>query len=71
MFIDDEQLALIEKHMQEKGYLEATTWQTVFNLLRANDLIWGFVVNNYLLGREPLAVRPAVLECRRHAHAGT
>ena len=55
VFIDDEQIALIERHMQEKGYLEARHMQKVFNLMRANDLIWGFVVNNYLLGREPIA----------------
>ena len=55
VFIDDEQIALIERHMKEKGYLEARHMQQVFNLMRANDLIWGFVVNNYLLGREPIA----------------
>ncbi|HET6470161.1 MAG TPA: alpha/beta fold hydrolase [Geminicoccaceae bacterium] len=55
VFIDEEQLQLIERHMQEKGYLEARHMQQVFNLMRANDLIWGFVVNNYLLGREPMA----------------
>ena len=55
VFIDEEQLDLIEQHMQEKGYLEARHMQQVFNLMRANDLIWGFVVNNYLMGREPMA----------------
>ena len=55
VFIDDEQLDLIESHMQTKGYLEARHMQQVFNLMRANDLIWGFVVNNYLMGREPMA----------------
>ena len=55
VFIDDEQIELIERHMKEKGYLEARHMQQVFNLMRANDLIWGFVVNNYLLGREPMA----------------
>ena len=55
VFIDEEQLDLIEKHMQEKGYLEARHMQQVFNLMRANDLVWGFVVNNYLMGREPMA----------------
>jgi polyhydroxyalkanoate synthase len=55
VFIDEEQLDLIEKQMQEKGYLEAKHMQKVFNLMRANDLIWGFVVNNYLMGREPMA----------------
>ena len=53
VFIDEEQLDLIEKHMQEKGYLEARHMQQVFNLMRANDLVWGFVVNNYLMGRDP------------------
>ncbi len=55
VFIDEAQLELIERHMQEKGYLEARHMQKVFNLMRANDLIWSFVVNNYLLGREPIA----------------
>jgi polyhydroxyalkanoate synthase len=54
VFIDEEQLALIEQHMREKGYLEARHMQRVFNLMRANDLIWSFVVHNYLLGREPM-----------------
>ncbi len=53
VFIDDEQLALIERHMAQHGVLEAAYMQRVFSLLRANDLIWTFVVNNYLLGREP------------------
>jgi polyhydroxyalkanoate synthase len=55
VFIDDEQLELIEQHMREKGYLESRHMQRVFNLMRANDLIWSFVVNNYLLGKEPMA----------------
>jgi polyhydroxyalkanoate synthase len=41
--------------MSERGYLEGREMATTFNMLRANDLIWSFVVNNYLLGREPLA----------------
>jgi len=53
VFIDEEQLALIEKHMEKKGYFEGSHMAEAFNLLRANDLIWGFVVNNYLLGKEP------------------
>lgn len=55
VFIDDEQLKLLDSHMQKKGYLEARHMQQVFNMMRANDLIWSFVVNNYLMGREPLA----------------
>jgi polyhydroxyalkanoate synthase len=54
VFIDDEQISQLEVHVAKKGYLEGRHMATVFNLLRANDLIWSFVVNNYLLGREPL-----------------
>jgi len=54
VFIDEEQLHLLEDHMNQKGYLEGDHMSTVFNLMRDNDLIWSFVVNNYLLGREPL-----------------
>lgn len=53
VFIEEDQLKILEKKMSKKGYLEAEEMANVFNLLRANDLIWSFVVNNYLLGREP------------------
>jgi polyhydroxyalkanoate synthase len=53
VFIDEEQLSALEERMEEKGYLEASSMATTFNMLRANDLIWSFVVNNYLLGKEP------------------
>jgi pimeloyl-ACP methyl ester carboxylesterase len=54
VFIDEEQLASLERRMHERGYLEAQDMSTSFNMLRANDLIWSFVVNNYLLGKEQL-----------------
>ena len=54
VFIDEEQLAALEKRMKERGYLDAQDMATSFNMLRANDLIWSFVVNNYLLGKEPV-----------------
>jgi polyhydroxyalkanoate synthase len=54
VFIDEDQLAALEKRMKERGYLQAHDMATSFNMLRANDLIWSFVVNNYLLGKEPL-----------------
>jgi polyhydroxyalkanoate synthase len=54
VFIDEAQVRLLEAHVARKGYLEGRHMATVFNLLRANDLIWSFVINNYLLGREPL-----------------
>ena len=54
VFIDEEQLTALEDRMAKKGYLEARDMHTTFNMLRANDLIWSFVVNNYLLGKQPL-----------------
>ncbi|WP_246148160.1 PHA/PHB synthase family protein [Skermanella pratensis] len=53
VFIDEEQLQMLEEKMNEKGYLDGSTMATSFNMLRANDLIWSFVVNNYLLGKDP------------------
>ncbi|HEX6443169.1 MAG TPA: class I poly(R)-hydroxyalkanoic acid synthase [Stellaceae bacterium] len=53
VFIDEEQLHALEERMQKKGYLEARDMHATFNLLRANDLIWSFVVSNYLLGKSP------------------
>ena len=53
VFIDEEQLTALEQKMQETGYLEGAHMATTFNMLRANDLIWSFVVNNYLLGKDP------------------
>ncbi len=54
VFIDEEQLAKIEQHVAEKGYLEGHHMADMFNMMRENDLIWSFVVNNYLLGRDPM-----------------
>ena len=53
LFIDDEQLKLMEQDMEAKGFLSADSLKKTFSLLRANDMIWSFVVNNYLMGREP------------------
>ncbi len=53
VFIDEEQLSALEDKMHRRGYLEGSEMATTFNMLRANDLIWSFVVNNYLLGNEP------------------
>ncbi len=54
VFIDEEQIKGVEARMAEKGYLEGSSMATTFNALRANDLIWSFVVNNYYLGKTPL-----------------
>ncbi|MDX5364235.1 MAG: class I poly(R)-hydroxyalkanoic acid synthase [Pseudazoarcus pumilus] len=53
VFIDEQQVASLEKKMSERGYLEGSEMATTFNMLRSNDLIWSFVVNNYLLGKDP------------------
>ncbi len=53
VFIDEDQLASLEEMMDEKGYLEGSSMATTFNMLRANDLIWSFVINNYLKGKDP------------------
>jgi len=53
VFIDEGQVASLERKMNERGYLEGSEMATTFNMLRANDLIWSFVINNYLLGRDP------------------
>jgi polyhydroxyalkanoate synthase len=53
VFIDAEQLAQLDKQMAQKGYLDGYHMARVFNLLRANDLIWSFVIRRYLLGEDP------------------
>jgi polyhydroxyalkanoate synthase len=53
VFIDEEQLKSLEDKMKTKGFLEGSDMAATFNMLRANDLIWSFVVNNYLMGNEP------------------
>lgn len=53
VFVDEEQVSALNEKMMETGYLEGSSMATTFNLLRANDLIWSFFVNNYLLGNDP------------------
>ena len=53
VFIDEEQLQALESRMSQAGYMEGSEMAITFNMLRANDLIWSFVVNNYLLGKDP------------------
>ena len=54
VFVDPEGVDALEKRMASKGYLEASEMASTFNMLRSNDLIWSFVVNNYLLGKDPV-----------------
>ncbi|MCX8086107.1 MAG: class I poly(R)-hydroxyalkanoic acid synthase [Rhodocyclaceae bacterium] len=53
VFIDEQAVQNLEQKMNERGYLEGSEMASTFSLLRANDLIWSFVVNNYLLGKDP------------------
>ncbi len=53
VFVDEEQVKAIEQRMAERGYLEGKSMATVFNMLRSNDLIWPYVINNYLKGKAP------------------
>ena len=53
LFIDDTQLKALEEMMAERGYLDGARMATVFNLLRPKDLIWPYIVNNYMLGKKP------------------
>jgi len=53
VYIDEKQVSGLEQTMNEEGYLDGTKMAGAFNLLRANDLIWSFYINNYLLGNDP------------------
>jgi polyhydroxyalkanoate synthase len=53
VFMDEEQISYIEERMDEKGYLDGKDMARTFNMLRSNDMIWSFYVNNYLMGQEP------------------
>ncbi|PLX36668.1 MAG: class I poly(R)-hydroxyalkanoic acid synthase [Hyphomicrobiales bacterium] len=53
VFVDEDQIKALEDQMAERGYLEGKRMAAAFNLLRSNDLIWPYVINNYLKGKEP------------------
>ena len=50
-----EQLEALEKRMEEQGYLAGGEMASTFNLLRSNDLLWPYIINNYLKGKRPSA----------------
>jgi len=54
VFVDEDQVAALERAMSGKGYLEGTKMATAFNMLRSGDLIWPYVVNNYMRGKAPM-----------------
>jgi polyhydroxyalkanoate synthase subunit PhaC len=54
IFVDNQQLKSVEEKMSAKGYLEGAQMAGAFNMLRPNELIWSYFVNNYLKGKEPM-----------------
>ncbi|MHB9878606.1 PHA/PHB synthase family protein [Pacificimonas sp. ICDLI1SI03] len=52
VFIREGELALADEQSRERGYLDGRAMAATFNMLRSNDLIWNYVVNNYLLGKD-------------------
>jgi len=54
VFIDEAQVEALEDKMSEEGYLEGKSMANAFNMLRSNDLIWSFYINNYLMGKDPM-----------------
>ncbi|GGE45081.1 poly-beta-hydroxybutyrate polymerase [Agaricicola taiwanensis] len=52
-FVDENQLKSLERKINEAGFLEGSHMSSAFNMLRPNDLIWSYVVSNYLKGRQP------------------
>ena len=55
VFIDEAQLSNIERHTRRTGFLEGEHMKDMFSMMRENDLIWSYVISNYLLGRAPPA----------------
>jgi polyhydroxyalkanoate synthase len=54
VFVDEEQLAVLERRMAERGYLDSKEMANTFNMMRSNDLIWPYVINTYFKGKAPL-----------------
>jgi polyhydroxyalkanoate synthase len=55
VFLDETQMRYVERQMKESGVLDSRSMASMFQMLRANDLIWSNYVNNYLMGKEPPA----------------
>ena len=53
VFVDEEQIEALERGMKKRGYLEGRKMASAFNMLRSNDLIWPYVIGNYLKGKTP------------------
>jgi polyhydroxyalkanoate synthase len=53
VFVDEEQVTALEQKMAERGFLDSGAMASVFNMLRSNDLVWPYVINNYMRGKAP------------------
>ena len=53
VFVDEEQIAAVEKQMDVRGYLEGGAMYAAFNMLKPNDLIWPYVISTYFKGEQP------------------
>ncbi len=53
VFVDEVQIAALEQAMEGKGFLDGSKMSNGFNMIRANDMIWPYVINNYLKGKQP------------------
>lgn len=53
LFTSDTQLDALKEMMNERGYLDGSRMANVFNMMRPRDLIWPYIVNNYMLGKKP------------------
>jgi polyhydroxyalkanoate synthase len=53
VFVDEDQISALERDMAAAGVLEGSKMAMAFNMLRSNDLIWSYVINNYLKGQPP------------------
>ena len=70
VFTDEKTVDRMELSMRKDGYLPETSMKTTFDLLRSTDLVWNYVVNDWMLGEDPHAVRHADLERRLDPDAG-
>ncbi|MBA2725906.1 MAG: poly-beta-hydroxybutyrate polymerase, partial [Actinobacteria bacterium] len=55
VFTDEATIAGLEKRMAKRGYLDSNQMAHTFDALKANDLVFSYVINNWLLGRRPPA----------------
>ncbi len=53
VFVDEDQLDALERRMKQVGFLDSTKMAMAFNMLRSNDLVWPYIVNNYMRGKAP------------------